>query len=286
MRSLICHFRQNPQCEGYNQNRIIFDSKAPSPGRVFYTVHRDSVKYTMDAGSVHGITDGAEFAVYEYRDWPPKMPPLGTLVVLKTSAFSASMDVIPSTPRLPLADSAFALQTKVGVEEDLRLHVVMDEKLVGVFASLAQEMQGTSPKQRRILLSENDSAELDIALEDGLVVFNILDPFVTKFGLTSLPFRISPIVDDVCAVIRAAAHYRWHLRRTNKNPIFQNKVRVEFNQLIGMRPIEPNLNIDGIIDLVVDEEAMYGIRIINDTTKPLYPSLFYFDNSDLSISGC
>ena len=242
----------------------------------------------MDAGSAHGITDGAEFAVYEYRDWPPKTSPLGTLVALDTRAFSTSADVVSGASQFALTESAFALQTKAGAEEDLRIHVAMDEKLIGVFEALVQEMQHTGDEQRRILLSKKNNAELDIALDDGLVVFNILDPLVTKFGLSRMPFRISPKVDDVYPVIRAAAHYRWHLRRTNKKPIFQNKVHIEFKQLTMIReilPIGPDLNIDGVVNFVVDNEAMYGIRIINDTPIPLYPSLFYFDNSDFSISG-
>jgi hypothetical protein len=145
--------------------------------------------------------------------------------------------------------------------------------------------------QHDCIISYVDSkveAELDIALEDGQVVFNILDPRVTNFGLTRIPFHISPKADDVYPVIRAAARYLWHLR-TNKNPAFQNKVRIEFKQLMVTREIQPygpDLNIDGVIDFIVDEKAMYGIRIVNDTAEPLYPYLFYFDNTDLSISEC
>jgi hypothetical protein len=239
----------------------------------------------MDAGSAQGITDGAEFTVYMDRDSLPETPPLGKLVVLETCAFSTILDVNSDATRFPLAESAFALQTKVGTEEDLRLHIVIDEKLVDVFKALVQEMQITGPERRRILLAEKDNAELDIALENGHVVFNILDPLVTKFGLTRMPFSVSPQAKEVCPVIRAAAHYRWHLRRTNKTSIFQNKVRIEFKRLTQYRePDGPDLNADGVIDLVVDENAIYGLRIINDTTRPLYPSLFYFDNSDFSIS--
>src|SRR5258705_10300060 len=95
----LLHIRQNPQCEGYNQNRIIFNSKAPSPGRVFYTIRRVGDKYVMDGGSVQGITDGAEFAVYTDRDWFPEIHPLGILVVLETHAFSTVLVVIPRATR-------------------------------------------------------------------------------------------------------------------------------------------------------------------------------------------
>jgi len=44
-----------------------------------------------------------------------------------------------------------------------------------------------------------------------------------------------------------------------------------------------DVKIDGIIDIEVEEDAIYGIKIVNNTDTKLYPSLFYFDNSDLSI---
>jgi hypothetical protein len=240
----------------------------------------------MDAGTAHGITDGAEFAVYKDRQISPELSPLGTLLVHDTRAFLATLDVVPGTNRFALEEPAFALQTKTGVEQDLRLHIAIDEKLIDVFRALAKDMQSPGPDHRRILLVDKEDAEFDVALEDGQIVFNILDTLVAKFGLTRLPVSVSPNVDSVYPVIRAAAHYRRHLRRSNKKAIFQNSVRVEFRQLsLSREPYGTDLNINGIIDIVVDEEVMYGIKIINNTTKPLFPWLFYFDNSDLSISA-
>ncbi len=45
-----------------------------------------------------------------------------------------------------------------------------------------------------------------------------------------------------------------------------------------------NLNIRGVIMVDVDEDAIYGFKITNTTSVPLYVSMFYFDVSDLSIS--
>jgi hypothetical protein len=141
---------------------------------------------------------------------------------------------------------------------------------------------------------------LDIAIEDDHIVFNILTPLVTKFGLTRIPYRIRPNIDDVSPVLRASAHYHWHLHRHPKNNALQNKVSVEFmrlNQLKGEigddveffehgNPVlkaDENLNRCGLVDIVVDNKAMYGIKIINNMNMGLYPYLFFFDNSDFSI---
>lgn len=39
-----------------------------------------------------------------------------------------------------------------------------------------------------------------------------------------------------------------------------------------------------MVDIVVEEETLYGQKIRNTSQHALYPYLFYFDNSDFSIS--
>jgi len=53
-----------------------------------------------------------------------------------------------------------------------------------------------------------------------------------------------------------------------------------------IRPVGENLDVDGVINLTIDpnSEDDYGIKIINNSPLDLYPSLFFFDNSTLSIS--
>jgi len=52
-----------------------------------------------------------------------------------------------------------------------------------------------------------------------------------------------------------------------------------------IQPIGPNLNRENIIDLQVQSDKMYGMKIINNSDMALYPSLFFFDSSDLSITS-
>ena len=60
---------QNPQVEGVNQHRHIFDSTVPSPAHPSYLARYDSGSglVLLNAGTAHGITIGAEFAFYV---WP------------------------------------------------------------------------------------------------------------------------------------------------------------------------------------------------------------------------
>jgi hypothetical protein len=252
----------------------------------------------MEAGAAHGVANGTEFIVYQDPEFPPRNAPLGTLVVRDISAFSSTLDVPLGSTRFALAQPSYALQSNAGAAEGLRLHMARDETLARVFEAFVQKLQLASPTHTNIVLVDKEQAELAIEIEDSHVIFNILNPFVTKFGLVRLPFQITPNIDDVYPVICAAVHYHWHLHRTNKKAHLQNRVRIEFMKLkqddedfdedfnLILRPDGPNLNIGGVVDIVVDEDAIYGINIINDTALALYPSLFFFDNSDFSISEC
>ena len=60
----------------------------------------------------------------------------------------------------------------------------------------------------------------------------------------------------------------------------------EFDESGGavLYPVGPNLCQDGNIDFVVEEDAPYGVKIVNNSRRNFYAYLFYFDNNDFSIS--
>jgi hypothetical protein len=287
-------FRQNPQCEGVNQRRILFNAKAPSTGRVFYTIHKEDDQYLLDAGAAHGVNMGAEFAVYRDRDSPSKESPLGNLVAKEVGAFTTNMSLPENASSFMLVGTGYALQTRTGEEEDLRLHIALDDTLTPIFEVLGRDMLRTDSNRRRISLVAKDKAELDIAVDGDGVVFNILNPQVTQFGLNQMPFRIEPTYDAMYPVVRASAHYFWHLRRNSTSRVLENYIQLEFKKLkeldeydedfnVILEPVGDDLNVSGVVDLVVNPDDIYGIRLINKSALDLYPSLFFFDNSDLSI---
>ena len=49
-----------------------------------------------------------------------------------------------------------------------------------------------------------------------------------------------------------------------------------------LRPSSSNLLYDGTIHLVVEEGCSFGVKLTNNGLYDLYPSLFYFDTSDLT----
>ncbi|KAG8848339.1 hypothetical protein FRC20_002551, partial [Serendipita sp. 405] len=291
---------QNPQCEGFNQDRILFNSKVPSQNRQLFRVQMEDNRFVLRAGSAHGVTPGAVFSVYKDRDSaitdPGAEHSIGSLTASDPDAFSTTMIVTSGTPIFTIGEEAFALQTRAGEEEDLRIHVPFDEKLLCVFQAVAREMKNRTVSQQRIVLVDEATASLSVAFEDGVIVFNIRDPLAITHGFTQIPFRVKPTEDDVYSVVRAAAHYYWHLHRTSKERTLKDEVTVEAFKLVeisdeydddiegNLLPDGPNRIVDGVADLVADDETAYGLKITNNMDTDLYLSAFFFDNSDFSIT--
>jgi hypothetical protein len=214
--------------------------------------------------------------------------------VKEVGPFTADMRLPDNTSAFVLVDMGYALQTRTGEEEDLRLHIAPDDTLALIFEALRQDMLRTDSNRRRISLVGKNKAELDIAIDGDRVIFNILNPQVTQFGLNQMPFRVDPTYDAIYPVVRASAHYYWHLRRNSTSRVLENHIQLDFKKLkeleeydedfnLVLEPVGDNLNVSGIVDLVVNPDDMYGIKLVNTSDLDLYPSLFFFDNSDLSI---
>ena len=240
----------------------------------------------MEAGAAHGITNGAQFCVYKDREL--KGTQLGIIIARQTDPFTTTLDIILDASRL-LPEEGYALQTRVGIEEGLRLHVYTN-----VPPSLIETLQRTASQE--FLLVEKEKAELCFTLEQEGVAVNILDSFVAALGITRIPFYIEPNADAISNVIHAAAHFYFYLRRKSKMQSLHGKIDVVFTEVVQskeeyddflqpvIKPIGPNLNRENVIDFQVQNDKMYGMKIINNSDMALYPSLFFFDNSDLSIS--
>lgn len=249
----------------------------------------------MEAGSAHGISAGAEFAVYADYNTVLTSEPLGGLVVERIDFFHTTLKPTSGTPFL-VGESAVALQTKLGQKEDLTLHVEFDIKLISVFEALLTDMQTPGPNSAIFALVGRNQAKLEIVMEGDNLYFNNLDERVTGYGISRIPYPVEPKPDVIRPILRAAAHYYWHLsRKPTREDMFLNNVEVEYFELHGNDDDEDegeddwipdenpdNLYAGGAIDLVIDVSKRYGIRLTNKTGRPLYPAVFYFKDN-LSI---
>ncbi|KAK0486539.1 caspase domain-containing protein [Armillaria novae-zelandiae] len=293
---------QDPQCEGVHQSRYLFNSKIVSPQRELYPIRASSDapgQYILEAGEAHGVTQGAEFVVFEDRTMTSE---IGTVVATSTTAFTTTCDFslrsnANETP-FPLPTPGFASPTWVGERQDVRLLIERDDKLLGVFKQIADEMHA-GKRGFRFVNSRNDEPDLVIAADGDMVHFEIMDSLCRQHGLTSMPFEVKiDDTDTIRRVLQSSTDFYWHLHRSNKwNPL-AGKVTLEcmklqetgeytddLQEVLKPDSNDKNLNVGGEIMVNVDDRAIYGFKITNTTSVSFYVSMFYFDVSDLSISS-
>jgi hypothetical protein len=243
-----------------------------------------------DVGTARGISLEAEFEVYQDSGLS-----LGIVVVKELNPFSTRLRAKGN--RFVLKGDGVARQISAGTQEPvLRIHVADELKV------LVEDIKRTDQSHRIIQLVERKQAEFGMALEDGKIVFDILDPLVTKYGLNRMPISLEPTVEAISPVLRAAYHFYLHLRRTPRVENDTGKgladvVEIEMAEMEHdgisynddfepvLSPIKPSWKRGKVFDLQIDNYGtIYGYKIINKSKVDLYPALFYFDNSDWSIS--
>jgi hypothetical protein len=263
-----------------------------------YVVRKVNQEYIMEAGAACAITEGAIFALYTERNPAPTQAPVATLRASSIKGAITTLVPLPESARPDIKKQAFALLIEAGEDESFCVHIEPNEKLEAILDKVVEEREIFHPMEPKILFVEREKAELEIAIDDetNKLVFDIMDPLVREQGLCRL-YGTTPLMPkDVGSVVRRAAHYFWHLRRTGNPKHLQGVVDIELRRLEEVdeeyddmfnpvrRPYGPDLIQGGVIDIVVEKEALYGIKLVNKSKRSLYPYLFYFDNSDLSIS--
>ncbi|KAG6829593.1 hypothetical protein H0H87_010742 [Tephrocybe sp. NHM501043] len=296
---------QNPQCEGVNQYRKLFDSKVYGPHRTAYCINITPGKPNeciLHAGEAHGITNGAVFDIFSDEHLTSV---IGSVVAVDIASFTTRCSFTKGS-LFSLSQSAHAVQTGVGKRQDIRLFIEWNEAFLDLFERLGQEIDhdNTDPSKRSFHLLDKDGDQPDLVLRarNGRVEFEIRNIICSQHGLTRMPFidvRANE-TEHLFSILRSAADFYWYLRHSNKDASLTNKVKVEcfhltptgnlsddLEEIYLPDPDGRNLNIDGTIFIDTSKnDAAYGYKITNTCNIPLYAALFYFDISDLSIVAC
>jgi hypothetical protein len=260
-----------------------------------YPVKFDGQQFVLEAGEIHGVTRGTQFAVYADDKLTDQR---GMLEAVSTKAINSTLDILPGTPTFTLR-TGFALLTRPGNLEDIAVHIALDDELLPIWRKVVQEIQKPSdPSKRSVrLVDSRDQAELALSLNArGMVEFALVDPRTESLGLTQMPYQEPINADRIWRIISGAADFCFHLRRANPEGTLASKVKLECYELAPsgefddeFRELEMpkgnNLNNNGLISVTVGEEHRHGFKLSSSHDAPLYPSVFYFDVSDLSISA-
>jgi len=251
------------------------------------------------------VSVGTEFAIYSDEAVAIRRLPgqeIGKLVAVKVSAFQSELGM-GGLDRTKLKGTAYAVQTKPGptVQPKLFASTSVDKEGLELVRKTLDILRGV-PNEISFELVFNRkgaSVEVDTIVDESgtKLVFNSLDDRVTRHGLRRIHPTSNLQIDDAASLLHGAAHYHHCLDLSISDIKFRQLIDIRFYKLQGGNgpfdtpkdryTVGDNLLKDDIIPLEVDntdDEAAYGIEIVNKSHRDLYPYVYYFDNSDLSIS--
>jgi len=257
--------------------------------RTLFNVTLQRGQFILDAGLVEGIAEGTEFVVHPSTDTLFKNP-LGVLIIEKLGPFSTILKLPAGDSSFILSQPSVALQIKMGRREDLRLYIPGNDifrpcrEAIHIFRDREQGAGSICH------VDKPEDADFELAMENEKVIFFFRDQRVTQHGHTRLFEAVESTPDELAPVLRAAAHFYQKLNRTNNSRDINSGVQLELLPRLdivggGMTPTSPNVSDDTstTMEVVVDDNALYRFKLSNNTAQDLYPNLFYFDLSDLSI---
>ncbi|KAG6371107.1 hypothetical protein JVT61DRAFT_10648 [Boletus reticuloceps] len=282
--------QQHPQCEGFNQNRALFDARVSPGGQIFYPVRiQKGGVCAISAGLAHGVSLGMKFALYDSQKHI-----LDVVPVNERSSINDFTTTI--TPPLPLVNVSFA---KLNHVWEFPLYV----DLRGPLSSTLEALLCGTANTGGFRLVKAEEAKLEVAMEENRVVFKVLDDRLRRFGFTELPYKVTP--ESVARVLGSAARYYWFLDLAKEHDEISDnpEVAVDFYRL--ERAYEPvywdlilspdgrefwhrdRISWDGsdVVNLTADPDVYYGFKITNQTPWDLYMNAFVFNGGCFSINA-
>lgn len=254
----------------------------------------------MKEGRAHGFSKGDELTIYKSKSKEDRKQPVGVVIIDNFDDISGSsrLKILPNTPcfRLP-CHPAPALLTR-SIEPHLKLYIgSRDHSLVRrirKLPGLSNVVFTVTPSAAHISIS------VDKTNTEERLCFEVVDQdlFRENPNLKIKPrFAPNSDDDDLQNILNGLAHYYWHLKRTSDSLSVTKEISPSFFKLQDTftgqpRFIQeegsPNLcNTSNVIDIEIDEEALYGLEITKNSEHGanLFPVLFYFDNTDFTISA-
>ncbi|KAI0345834.1 hypothetical protein BDW22DRAFT_918059 [Trametopsis cervina] len=285
--------KQNPQCEGRNQGRLLFDSRPAAHAPFVCNIEEKQKQWVLDAGEAQGIVAGAKFTIFDRSKVPSNQ---GTTVeVIQALPFSSVVKpiaiAIASSPVSPRLDwhNCFVSQSQPSGSQLLNIYLIdHEQRLRRVQSTIAQSSWITITPIR-------SNADLIIDVRDNQANFALQRPGTDH--TFDLPYTANVRSDAVLQIIYSAAHYCWHLRRTPTQDGLRSKCTAEFYSLqltdtygddlrnayetIGSGLLDPTRGVSITADA---EGTPFGLEIKTSSRVGLYAYAFIFD-SDFSISS-
>ncbi|KAG8688269.1 hypothetical protein FRC11_005757, partial [Ceratobasidium sp. 423] len=301
--------RQSPHCYGVHTSRILFNACVPSRKMVFIPVKVERGALVLQAGAASGVTYQS---IWDLHNTPTDdSPSLGRFYAQapKVSTTELKPEKGDQARLQPPADQMYARQVGHGLGNELKVWFSPEAKLA-IFESSdvdhgAVEPGSTEYEVGYVAIEERDNADVAVELRnEGATVeavFHLNDPRAEEYGVATLKDGKPAQRDEVEKVLFAAAKWHWHLHRTPE--IVRSNVTIELVKLqritYNVDDAEADENVPsasaelyevldsttGVVDLVVQPDVPYGVKVTNGLNRSLYVRAFYFSPTNFAIDS-
>jgi hypothetical protein len=222
-------------------------------------------------------------------------PPVRSTMFRSAGPFPPTAQAL-GIPPTPLPAPVMPTPSKVRRQDVLRVCFADKPGISEIRQALKKDwsMDGYSSAQRRYSFVSRERAMLEIDIVDDYVVLNILNSPVDRLGLSRMPYRVKRGESSLLRnIVMAVAHFERCWRSIPEQRALRSNIEIEFTKVEsrGRKRWGPtsqdektgNLSMNNQVEVIAGGTT-YGIKITNKSSVPLYPHLFLFDCSDLSIS--
>ena len=282
--------RQTPHCGGKEINRRLFRKLEPDAHRSFIPAKCESSKIILKAGDAQGIAPGFRVAAHAYNfketSNTPKNPCLGFLTVSKVNndKVSCELQIASDTEKFPLPPLFYCLIESLASEKiAFKLYCEDRVWLECVFPPEERNQSIT-------IVDDVNDCDLHLTVMDEKVHFARHHDLVTPHIGADITHTVDVSEEQAIRdVVKSSLHFYYHLTRTT--PSSSPKLWMELNKLKEetnddfdriYTPIGENLIVNEPARIIVDDTCL-GMKIVNQTSQSLYPHVFYFDPTDISI---
>ncbi|KDN44150.1 hypothetical protein RSAG8_05623, partial [Rhizoctonia solani AG-8 WAC10335] len=277
---------QNPVCEGDHTERLFFHIVTPGPlsPEYFIPAHLIDDEYTLKVGVAQGVIPGSTYGIYPNEAFEDdqtsplqadegtyygtvQMPPIEfeSKDPCQTQCFTSMSGDFP-----PLA---YAKLLKRG--QGALFSIFLTETFQNVTDFQIEPDQGMNQVH-----SQSEAAVVLDADREGRVAFHL-----TQAPSISFP-KVAADINVLRYILFAMAQWEWHVARSPDMSYMNNEDMAQLclYRLGESQPEEvPMDDEDGSVNVISSPRALYGIKIVNNSRRRLYPYLFYFSANNQSI---
>ncbi|KAJ7481035.1 caspase domain-containing protein [Mycena galericulata] len=260
---------QNPQCEGANKDRFVFDVEGRG----------------HDPETLHGVVVGTQFV--------PQYDVRGRKDLDSTSvAVSVALDSSVLVPIVPGKDLAFPKGTRLVVSdwknEAAMMKVYIHSASEG-FQLAESELSVPRKKTGFVVVDSLHSADLAIRrTAEEEISLTRLDARIPRY--IDHDVKLNVPIHNLPYALDAVAQFNYFLGKHNAKDTLglavleMYELAGEFGSRVPNTEVG-NMVVDNEVRFQLDTEAKYGFAICNYSKHDLFPYLFYFDPATYSIDA-